>query len=69
MFDNEAKYVAQYTTLSPSPLLLSPVLNFEFYGKITVRLLHIEKNIRRARAFLMNYGESRLAHAENTEKK
>ena len=45
VFDNEAKYVAQYTMLSPSPLLLSPVLNFEFYDKITVRLLHNEKNI------------------------
>lgn len=45
MFDNKARYVAQYTMLSPSPLLLSPVTNFEFYDKITVRLLHIEKNI------------------------
>lgn len=45
MFDHEAKYVAKYTMLSPSPLLLSSVLNFEIYDKNTVRLLHNGKNI------------------------
>lgn len=45
MLDREAKYVAEYTVLSPSPLLLSSVLNFEIYDKITVRLLHNGKNI------------------------
>lgn len=45
IFDNEAKYVAQNTMMSASPLLLSPILNFGFYDKVTVRLLYNEKNI------------------------
>lgn len=44
-FGSEASYTAQCTMLPLSPVLIPPVLNFEFYETITVRLLHIEKNI------------------------
>lgn len=60
MFNNEAKYVAQYTMLTPLPLLFSPVGNLEFHDKITTTLLCNEKNTR-ARAFLTKCGETHLA--------